>query len=115
MYFIQDTGKGKLSEKAYLKYGKTHGHKGTRITTYKIKFSVELDFGIPGAFVVTNEHKHKFFLQSATLEVPAYRRIQFSCKSWIYPFTKTKTNRLFFSNTVSKHIKFYYWQNLCCL
>ena len=72
---------------------------------------MEPDFGIPGAFLIKNEHKHKFFLQSATLEVPANQSIQFNCKSWIYPFTKTKTNRLFFSNTVSKHIKFGYWQN----
>lgn len=111
MYFIQDTGKGKLSEKAYLKHGKSSEHNGTKITKYKVKFRVEPDFGIPGAFLIKNEHKHKFFLQSATLEVPANQSIQFNCKSWIYPFTKTKTNRLFFSNTVSKHIKFGYWQN----
>eukprot|EP00261_Vitis_vinifera_P021400 XP_010652618.2 PREDICTED: probable linoleate 9S-lipoxygenase 7 [Vitis vinifera] len=95
-----NTGKGKLSEKAYLKHGKCSEHNGTKITKYKVKFRVEPDFGIPGAFLIKNEHKHKFFLQSATLEVPANQSIQFNCKSWIYPFTKTKTNRLFFSNTV---------------
>ncbi|XP_059594252.1 linoleate 9S-lipoxygenase 6 [Vitis vinifera] len=95
-----NTGKGKLSEKAYLKHGKSCEHNGTKITKYKVKFRVEPDFGIPGAFLIKNEHKHKFFLQSATLEVPANQSIQFNCKSWIYPFTKTKTNRLFFSNTV---------------
>lgn len=65
-----NTGKGKLSEKAYLKHGKSSEHNGTKITKYKVKFRVEPDFGIPGAFLIKNEHKHKFFLQSATLEVP---------------------------------------------
>lgn len=103
IYFIQDTGKGQLSEKAYLKRIRRRGHSDTKIITYQVKFNVEPDFGIPGAFLIKNEHKHKFFLQSATLEVPAHRSIQFNCKSWVYPFAKTKTNRLFFFNTVSIH------------
>lgn len=53
-----------------LKHGKSCEHNGTKITKYKVKFRVEPDFGIPGAFLIKNEHKHKFFLQSATLEVP---------------------------------------------
>lgn len=53
-----------------LKHGKSSEHNGTKITKYKVKFRVEPDFGIPGAFLIKNEHKHKFFLQSATLEVP---------------------------------------------
>ncbi|KAE8730561.1 putative Calmodulin [Hibiscus syriacus] len=62
-----DTRKGKLSEKACLKKGKSSKKDGTKITTYKIKLHVEPGFGNPGAFVIENNHKHRFFLQSATL------------------------------------------------
>ncbi|XP_058196669.1 probable linoleate 9S-lipoxygenase 7 isoform X2 [Rhododendron vialii] len=93
------TGKGKMSEMAELRHGKTTKHSGVKITTFDIKFLVTADFGIPGAFAITNKHKHKFFLQSATLKVSDYIIIHFDCNSWVYPVHRTKTNRLFFSNT----------------
>uniref|UniRef100_A0A3N7G2T8 Lipoxygenase n=1 Tax=Populus trichocarpa TaxID=3694 RepID=A0A3N7G2T8_POPTR len=92
------TGKGKLSAKAYLKRGKSEGHDGTKTRIYKIKIHVEPDFGIPGAFLMKNQHKHKFFLESVTLEIPDNQIIYFDCRSWVYPFQKTKSERLFFSN-----------------
>ncbi|KAG5514887.1 hypothetical protein RHGRI_036064 [Rhododendron griersonianum] len=94
-----NTGKGKMSEMAKLRHGKTTKHSGVKITTFDIKFHVTTDFGIPGAFAITNKHKHKFFLQSATLEVSGYISIHFDCNSWVYPVHRTKTDRLFFSNT----------------
>lgn len=90
-----------MSEMAKLRHGKTTKHSGVKITTFDIKFHVTTDFGIPGAFAITNKHKHKFFLQSATLEVSGYISIHFDCNSWVYPVHRTKTDRLFFSNTVS--------------
>ncbi|KAL9347420.1 hypothetical protein Peur_058786 [Populus x canadensis] len=92
------TGKGKLSAKAYLKHGKSEGHGGTKTRVYKIKIHVEPDFGIPGAFLMKNQHKHKFFLESVTLEILDNQIIYFDCRSWVYPFQKTKSERLFFSN-----------------
>ncbi|PSR86298.1 Linoleate 9S-lipoxygenase 7 [Actinidia chinensis var. chinensis] len=94
-----NTRKGKTSGKAKLKDGKTEKYSGIKITTYEIKFHVAEDFGIPGAFVIKNRHKHKFFLQSATLGVSGYKIVHFDCNSWIYPIRNTKTHRLFFSNT----------------
>ncbi|XP_039021129.1 linoleate 9S-lipoxygenase-like isoform X2 [Hibiscus syriacus] len=94
-----NTGKGKLSEKACLKKGKSRKKDGTKITTYKIKLHVEPGFGNPGAFVIENNHKHRFFLQSATLVIPGNRFIHFDCRSWVYPIEVTNASRVFFSNT----------------
>ncbi|XP_057964766.1 linoleate 9S-lipoxygenase 6-like [Malania oleifera] len=93
-------GKAKLSERAYLKEGKTKKLDNTKVTTYKIKFHVEPEFGILGALLIKNKHKNKFFLESVTLQVPNNDNeiIHFDCKSWVYPFKKTNADRLFFSN-----------------
>ncbi|KAH7518761.1 hypothetical protein FEM48_Zijuj09G0205400 [Ziziphus jujuba var. spinosa] len=93
------TGKGKLSEKAYLRYGKSNVSNGEKTTTYKIMFRVEPGFGTPGALIITNQHEHEFFLKSASLRTPNNQTIEFDCGSWIYPFVKTGTGRVFFSNT----------------
>ncbi|OVA04601.1 Lipoxygenase [Macleaya cordata] len=93
------TGKGKLSEKARFKKGKSTEHNGTSTKTYKVKFYVEPEFGIPGALIVKNRNKHEFFLYFVTVEAPDNCVIRFECNSWVYPFSKTKSNRLFFSNT----------------
>lgn len=97
---ITATGKGKLSEKAYLRYGKSNVSNGEKTTTYKIMFRVEPGFGTPGALIITNQHEHEFFLKSASLRTPNNQTIEFDCGSWIYPFVKTGTGRVFFSNTV---------------
>ncbi|KAL7201185.1 hypothetical protein ACSBR1_032983 [Camellia fascicularis] len=94
-----NTGKGKMSGIAKLRDGKTNKHSGIKITTYEIKFHVEPGFGIPGAIVIKNQHKDRFFLQSASLKDSGNRTIYFDCNSWVYPTHKTKTERLFFSNT----------------
>ncbi|KAJ1427870.1 PLAT/LH2 domain [Sesbania bispinosa] len=94
-----NTGKGKLSEKAYIKQGgsKEHHH-DTQIMTYKIRIHVDSHFGTPRAFVIQNKHKKKFFLQSASIQTSNNRIIHFDCNSWIYPIKKTICDRLFFSN-----------------
>lgn len=114
-YFIWHligTGKGKLSEKAYLKHGKSTKQQGTEITTYEIKVHVEPEFGIPGAFLMTNQHRRKFFLESMTLEIQDKQIIHFDCRSWVYPIKKTKSERLFFSNAVSYKPNLFYICNL---
>ncbi|XP_061376036.1 linoleate 9S-lipoxygenase 6-like [Gastrolobium bilobum] len=94
------TGKGKLSEKAYLKEGgsKKHEH-DTQTMIYKIKIHVDSHFGTPRAFVIRNQYKKKFFLQSASTETSNNCIIHFDCNSWIFPIKKTRADRLFFSNT----------------
>lgn len=74
---------------------------GAKVMRYLLEFKVEPDFGTPGALVIKNELKHKFFLQSASFQVYYNQIVHFECNSWIYPISLTKQDRIFFSNTVS--------------
>ncbi|KAG6628906.1 linoleate 9S-lipoxygenase 5-like isoform X1 [Carya illinoinensis] len=92
------SGRGRLSESAYLKQGKSNKINGIKTTTYKVKLHVDPEFGIPGALVIKSQNKHKFFIESASLQA-FNQTIHFNCNSWMYPFKKTKADRVFFSNT----------------
>ncbi|KAI3461800.1 hypothetical protein Pfo_018463 [Paulownia fortunei] len=98
-----DSGVGKLSQKVLLRHGRIdkamHNDCGDKVLRYELEFNVEPDFGSPGALVMKNEHKHKFFLQSVSLQVYDNQIIHFECNSWIYPFHLTKQDRIFFPNT----------------
>ncbi|CAL0305990.1 unnamed protein product [Lupinus luteus] len=92
------TGKGKLSEKAYFEHGgSTKNRHDAQTMTYKIRVDVDSHFGTPRAFLIQNNY-NKFFLLSASIEISNSQIIFYDCNSWIYPFKKTKSNRLFFSN-----------------
>ncbi|EFJ33747.1 lipoxygenase [Selaginella moellendorffii] len=66
---------------------------------YTVKFSVDPDFGLPGAFSITNSHPSEFYLVSLTVEMPGGGKIvEFPCYSWVYNSNLYKTDRLFFSN-----------------
>ncbi|KAK4268158.1 hypothetical protein QN277_024847 [Acacia crassicarpa] len=96
------TGKGKLSDVAHFKGGKRKKQEGTTETliTYRITIRVDLNFGIPLAFLIKNPHnKKRFYLQHASIETPTNQIIHFPCSSWIYPFKNIKSHRIFFSNT----------------
>ncbi|KAI9120076.1 hypothetical protein K1719_009045 [Acacia pycnantha] len=104
-----DTGKGKLSDVVHFKEGKREKQEGTTETliTYGITIFVDEDFGIPLAFRIKNQHKkNRFYLQHASIQSPYLQDdsdeieiIHFHCNSWIYPFKKTKSHRIFFTNT----------------
>ncbi|KAG7025475.1 Linoleate 9S-lipoxygenase 5, chloroplastic [Cucurbita argyrosperma subsp. argyrosperma] len=98
----EGTGNGKTSKTAKLKEWRSKKKSdGSRISNYKVKLKVEKGFGNPAAFVITNEHKHKFYLKSAFLQIPKLHPqiIHFDCNSWVYPFNVAAPPRLFFSNT----------------
>lgn len=102
MLYPTETGKGKLSNQAYLKCGTTKTDDGEKTRTYSVKFQVEPNFGNPGALVVRNRGKNRFFLQSVSLQIQNNQIILFDCHSWVYPFRTTKNvDRIFFANTVS--------------
>ncbi|KAJ8771994.1 hypothetical protein K2173_027171 [Erythroxylum novogranatense] len=57
------------------------------------------DFGVPGAFIIRNNHHSQFYLKTLTLEdVPGEGRIRFVCNSWVYPAKRYKKDRVFFAN-----------------
>eukprot|EP01018_Ginkgo_biloba_P038521 Gb_36878 [translate_table: standard] len=93
------SGTGKLSEAAFLQHWiSTSDGVATGEATYKVDFSLDSNFGTPGAFVIRNLHRHEFFLKSLTLHLPAEGTLHFVCNSWVYPASKYQTDRVFFSN-----------------
>jgi linoleate 9S-lipoxygenase len=71
-------------------------------SAFKVTFEWdEEQKGIPGAFLIINNHRSEFYLKSLTLQdVPGHGRIHFVCNSWVYPADKYKYDRVFFSNKV---------------
>lgn len=76
------------------------------LTTGESKFGVTFEWevekmGIPGAIIVKNNHAAEFFLKTITLDnVPGHGAVVFVANSWIYPASKYRYNRVFFSNDV---------------
>ncbi|EFJ36963.1 lipoxygenase [Selaginella moellendorffii] len=67
---------------------------------YEIQFSVDSDFGTPGAFLIRNHHPNQFFLKSLTLSAPDGSKIHFPCESWVHNTSKYSSPRVFFRNQV---------------
>ncbi|KAL2627323.1 hypothetical protein GLYMA_07G196800v4 [Glycine max] len=87
----------KLSKKTVLELSEDHkvDEKG-RISTYKVEFIVDSDFGIPGAVTVVNGFDNEFFLESITMA----QNVHFACKSWVQPNKLDPEKRIFFVNKV---------------
>ncbi|KAM4119165.1 hypothetical protein ACJW30_03G038900 [Castanea mollissima] len=68
-------------------------------SAFKVTFDWDNEIGVPGAFLIKNNHHSEFYLKSLTLEdVPGQGRVHFVCNSWVYPVDKYKKDRVFFSN-----------------
>ncbi|XP_050371801.1 probable linoleate 9S-lipoxygenase 5 [Argentina anserina] len=91
---------GKLGKVAYLEnWITTLGPVTAGETAFKVTFDVEGEIGVPGAFIIRNNHNSEFFLKTVTLdEVPGAGQILFVCNSWVYPASKYKKDRIFFAN-----------------
>ncbi|KAL5786621.1 hypothetical protein ACOSQ2_009013 [Xanthoceras sorbifolium] len=91
---------GKVGEPAYLEDWITSI---TPLTAGESAFGVNFDWdeeiGVPGAFIIRNNHHSEFYLKTLTLEdVPGQGQIHFVCNSWVYPAKYYKNDRVFFSN-----------------
>ncbi|KAL5566069.1 hypothetical protein UlMin_029233 [Ulmus minor] len=91
---------GKLGKEAYLEDWIT---KIAPLTAGEVSFKVTFDWqeeiGVPGAFLIRNNHHSEFYLKSLALEdVPGEGRVHFVCNSWVYPADKYQKDRVFFSN-----------------
>ncbi|KAB2620822.1 linoleate 9S-lipoxygenase 5 [Pyrus ussuriensis x Pyrus communis] len=91
---------GKVGKAAYLEDWIT---KITPLTAEENAFDITFDWdeeiGVPGAFIIRNEHHSEFYLKSLTLEdVPGEGRVHFVCNSWVYPAKKYRKDRVFFAN-----------------
>ncbi|KAJ0080261.1 hypothetical protein Patl1_22617 [Pistacia atlantica] len=94
---------GKVGEEAYLEEWITTI---TPLLAGESAFNVTFDWneeiGVPGAFIIKNNHHSEFYLKSLTLEdVPNEGRVHFVCNSWVYPAKHYKKDRVFFTNKAS--------------
>ncbi|KAL5218682.1 hypothetical protein ABZP36_019366 [Zizania latifolia] len=75
------------------------GAKGEHVV-YTAEFTVDADFGEPGAITVANRHNREFFLESIVVEggeLPC-GPVHFACHSWVQSTRELPTKRVFFSN-----------------
>ncbi|KAJ9128560.1 hypothetical protein P3X46_034877 [Hevea brasiliensis] len=91
---------GKVGEPAYLEdWITTIAPLTPGDSAFKVTFDWDDEIGIPGAFIIKNNHHSEFYLKTLTLEdVPGQARIHFVCNSWVYPAERYKKDRIFFAN-----------------
>eukprot|EP01018_Ginkgo_biloba_P021021 Gb_04786 [translate_table: standard] len=94
------SGTGHVSERVFLQQWMSipKGLIVADLTEYEVTFNWDTHLGTPGAFIIKNMHLHEFFLKSLTLQLPGGGSVHFVCNSWVYPASKYKTDRVFFSN-----------------
>ncbi|KAL3591217.1 hypothetical protein D5086_009857 [Populus alba] len=92
--------KGKLGKPAYLEEWITTITSLTAgESAFKVTFDWDEEIGVPGAFLIRNNHHSEFYLKTVTLEdVPGQGRVHFVCNSWIYPTRRYNYDRVFFTN-----------------
>ncbi|KAL3828802.1 hypothetical protein ACJIZ3_017604 [Penstemon smallii] len=93
--------RGKLGKKAYLQdwVSKLTSLSAQDDATFSIEFPWDESVGVPGAFIIRNQHHSQFYLKTVTLEdVPEHGQLHFVCNSWIYPQHRYKYDRVFFPN-----------------
>ncbi|KAF8394410.1 hypothetical protein HHK36_020618 [Tetracentron sinense] len=68
-------------------------------SAFKVTFDYDEALGVPGAFIIKNQHHSEFYLKTVTLQdVPGHGRIHFICNSWVYPTHRYAYDRVFFAN-----------------
>lgn len=77
------------SKKSNLKAERVH---------YTAEFTVDSNFGVPGAITVSNKHQQEFFMESITIEGFACGPVHFPCNSWIQSKKDHPGKRIIFSN-----------------
>ncbi|KAG8380167.1 hypothetical protein BUALT_Bualt07G0165300 [Buddleja alternifolia] len=88
----------KKSNEAVLKDWSKKSNLKTERVNYTAEFTVDSNFGIPGAITVTNKHQKEFFLESITIEGFASGPVHFPCNSWVQSKKDHPGKRIFFSN-----------------
>lgn len=104
MNIVENHKRGKLGKAAYLKdwVPKLNSFNAEDEATYEAEFDWEECLGIPGAFIIRNQHHNQIYLKTVTLEdVPGHDGpVRFICDSWVYPAHRYDYDRVFFSNKV---------------
>lgn len=90
----------KRSKEAVLKDWSKKANVKAEKVYYTAEFTVDSNFGVPGAITVTNKHQKEFFLESITIEDFAYGPLHFPCNSWVQSNKHHPGKRIFFTNQV---------------
>lgn len=101
--FVENGYKGKVGKAAHLErwIGSSLPSLTAGQSAFPVHFEWNDEIGIPGAFLIRNNHLFEFFLVSLTLEdLPNHADIHFVCNSWVYPARNYKKDRIFFANKV---------------
>ncbi|XAR49883.1 Linoleate 13S-lipoxygenase [Bertholletia excelsa] len=88
----------KKSNQAVLKDWSKKSNLKTEKVNYLAEFTVDSNFGTPGAITVKNNHQMEFFLESITVEGFASGPVHFPCNSWVQSSKDHPGKRIFFSN-----------------
>ncbi|VFQ98599.1 unnamed protein product [Cuscuta campestris] len=93
------TKEAKRSSKVVLKDWTKKSKLKTERVNYTAEFTVDSNFGIPGAISVINKHQQEFFLESITLQgFHDPGPLHFPCNSWVQSSKTHPLPRIFFSN-----------------
>ncbi|XP_031113123.1 probable linoleate 9S-lipoxygenase 5 [Ipomoea triloba] len=92
--------RGKLGKPAFIEKWLS---KFTAVTAEDIEYDITFEWdewmGVPGAFIIKNNHHSQFYLKTLILEdVPGHGPLHFVCNSWVYPAHYYNYDRVFFSN-----------------
>ena len=102
---IIETKAPKKSNQAVLKDWSKKSNLKTERVNYIAEFTVDSNFGLPGAITVSNKHQKEFFMESITIEGFACGPVHFPCNSWVKSTKDHPGKRIFFSNQVKIIIK----------
>ncbi|KAK4746160.1 hypothetical protein SAY87_012472 [Trapa incisa] len=91
---------GRLGKPAHLQnWIKTFPPWKNNESAFDVTFDWDDDMGVPGAFLIRNNHQNEFLLKRVTIEnVPDHGHVHFICDSWVYPADPHKRDRIFFAN-----------------
>ena len=107
MAFVENGLQGKLGKPAYLEdWITTITPLTAGESAFKVTFDLEDNIGVPGAFLIRNNHHSEFFLKTLTLDYPDQTRVHFVCNSWVYPAKRYQKDRIFFTNKVTQPSNF---------
>ncbi|KAA8540238.1 hypothetical protein F0562_024199 [Nyssa sinensis] len=87
----------KSNEAALKDWAEKSNVKAERVN-YIAEFTVDSNFGVPGAIIVTNKHQKEFYLESITIEGFACGPVHFPCNSSVQSNKDHPGKRIFFSN-----------------
>lgn len=92
------TKSGKKSNEAVVNDWSKKSNLKTEKVNYIAEFTVDSNFGKPGAITILNKHQQEFFLESITIEGFACGPVHFPCNSWVQSTKDYPNKRIFFSN-----------------